>query len=178
MTKIVFIRHGQTEWNLSGKYQGQTNIPLSEEGIAQARMLAERFPLEHLDAVYASDLDRAMMTACCIAGKFHLRVQPEAAFRELNFGEWEGLTYEQVIARWPDAAKNFLPHPERLEIPGGETVRELQIRVMGRVREIIEEHGGKSSPLWPMAPSSGQFSVTHSPCPFTASGASVSSTRR
>ena len=63
MTRLVLIRHGQTEWNKSGKYQGQSDVALSGEGLAQARCLAEHFPIEKLDAIYASDLSRAMVTA-------------------------------------------------------------------------------------------------------------------
>ena len=77
MTRIVFIRHGQTEWNVIGKYQGQTDVALSSEGVEQANLLAEHFPLAHLDAVYASDLKRAMVTAGCVAKHFGVEVQPE-----------------------------------------------------------------------------------------------------
>lgn len=143
MTKIVFIRHGQTEWNITGKYQGQTNVPLSEEGVRQAQKLAENFPLERLDAVHASDLDRAMVTAGCVAARFGLEVQPEAAFRELSFGEWEGLTYEEIVSRWPDAMENFLQQPDRLSIPSGESFRDLQARAVARVQELICQYDGK-----------------------------------
>jgi alpha-ribazole phosphatase len=99
----VLIRHGQTAWNKSGKYQGQSDVALSEEGLEQARCLAEHFPVEKLDAVYASDLSRAMVTAETVAQKFGLEVRPEAAFRELSFGKWEGLTYAEIVAGWPEA---------------------------------------------------------------------------
>ncbi len=144
MTKIVLIRHGQTTWNTNGKYQGRTDVPLSEEGVAQARALAEKFPLEHLDGIHASDLMRAMVTAECIGERFHLAVQPEKAFRELSFGKWEGLTYAEIVARWPEAMENFHFHPDRLEIPGGETIQELQERVTERLREIVGENEGKT----------------------------------
>ena len=144
MTKIVFIRHGQTEWNITGKYQGQTNVPLSAEGLGQARRLAENFPLEQLDAVHASDLDRAMVTARCVAERFGLEVHPESSFRELNFGKWEGLTYEEIVSRWPDAMENFLRHPDLLSIPGGESFDILQARAMERVSELIRRYEGKT----------------------------------
>ncbi len=144
MTRIVFIRHGQTEWNVIGKYQGQTDVALSSEGVEQANMLAEHFPLEHLDAVYASDLKRAMVTANCVAKHFGLEVQPETAFRELNFGDWEGLTYEEIVSQWPEAMENFLEHPDRLLIPNGESFGDLQKRAMHRVREIVAQESGKT----------------------------------
>lgn len=144
MTKIVLVRHGQTEWNISGRYQGQTDVPLSAEGVEQARRLAEDFPVGHLDAIYSSDLDRARVTAECLAKHFELPVRLEASFRELNFGAWEGLSYEEIISRWPDALENFLRHPDRLHIPEGESFLALQERAMAKVHEIVAAHPGKT----------------------------------
>ena len=140
MTRLVLIRHGQTEWNKSGKYQGQSDVALSEEGLAQARCLAEHFPIEKLDAIYASDLSRAMVTAEIVAESFGLEVRPEPAFRELCFGDWEGLTYAQIVAGWPEAMANFLTHPDIMAIPGGETFPQVQARAMKRLREIVAKH--------------------------------------
>ena len=120
MTKVVLIRHGQTEWNIAGKYQGQSDVALSDKGIEQARCLAQNFPLEQLDAVYASDLSRALVTAEQVARHFGCVVQPEPSLREMNFGEWEGLTYKQIAAQWPEAMGTFFQRPDMLEIPGGE----------------------------------------------------------
>ena len=69
MTRVVFIRHGQTEWNINGKYQGQSDVPLSPVGIKQAEKLAADFPVAAINAVYASDLERAMVTAKKVAAK-------------------------------------------------------------------------------------------------------------
>lgn len=140
MIRLVLIRHGQTAWNKSGKYQGQSDVALSEEGLEQARCLAEHFPVEKLDAVYASDLSRAMVTAETVAQKFGLEVRPEPAFRELSFGKWEGLTYAEIVAGWPDAMANFLTHPDIMEIPQGESFPQVQQRAMARLKEIVAEH--------------------------------------
>ena len=140
MTRLVLIRHGQTAWNKSGKYQGQSDVALSEEGLEQARCLAEHFPVEKLDAVYASDLSRAMVTAETVAQKFDLDVRPEPAFRELSFGKWEGLTYAEIVAGWPDAMANFLTHPDIMEIPQGESFPQVQQRAMARLKKIVAEH--------------------------------------
>lgn len=140
MTRLVLIRHGQTAWNKSGKYQGQSDVALSEEGLEQARCLAEHFPVEKLDAVYASDLSRAMVTAETVAQKFGLDVRPEPAFRELSFGKWEGLTYAEIVAGWPEAMANFLTHPDIMEIPQGESFPQVQQRAMARLKEIVAEH--------------------------------------
>ena len=140
MTKVIFIRHGQTEWNVTGRYQGQSDVQLSEEGRQQAVKLAENFPVERVDAIYASDLQRAMVTAETVARQFGLPVQAEPAFRELSFGDWEGLTYQQIVDKWEDAMANFLQHPDILEIPGGESFPAVQQRAVTRLNELIEKH--------------------------------------
>ncbi len=144
MTKVIFIRHGQTEWNVTGRYQGQSDVKLTEEGRAQAAKLAENFPVDQIDAIYASDLCRAMVTAETIAERFGLEVQAEPAFRELSFGDWEGLTYQQIVAKWEDAMANFMQHPDILEIPGGESFPAVQQRAMARLRELITKHEGET----------------------------------
>ena len=144
MTKVIFIRHGQTEWNVTGRYQGQSDVKLTEEGKKQAEKLADNFPVAKVDAVYASDLCRAMVTAETIANKFGLKVQAESAFRELSFGDWEGLTYQQIVDKWEDAMANFLQHPDVLEIPGGESFPAVQQRAMKRLNELIEKHDGQT----------------------------------
>ena len=144
MVKVVFIRHGQTEWNVSGRYQGQSDVALSATGIEQAEKLARHFPLAAIDAVYSSDLLRARVTAEKVAGRFGLRVQTDAAFRELNFGDWEGLTYEQIVASWADAMKNFLRHPDILQVPHGESFPEVQQRALNRLRELLVQHEGET----------------------------------
>ncbi|WP_026760344.1 MULTISPECIES: alpha-ribazole phosphatase [Selenomonas] len=144
MTKVIFIRHGQTEWNVTGRYQGQSDVKLTEEGKKQAEKLADNFPVAKVDAIYASDLCRAMVTAETIAKKFGLKVQAEPAFRELSFGDWEGLTYQQIVDRWEEAMANFLQHPDILEIPGGESFPAVQQRAMKRLNELIEKHDGQT----------------------------------
>jgi len=144
LTKVIFIRHGQTEWNVTGRYQGQSDVQLSEEGRQQAVKLAENFPVEKVDAIYASDLQRAMVTAETIAKRFGLSVQAELAFRELSFGDWEGLTYQQIVDKWEDAMANFLQHPDILEIPGGESFPAVQQRAVTRLNDLIEKHDGQT----------------------------------
>ena len=89
MTKIIYVRHGQTEWNTAGRYQGQSDVELTAAGREQAAKLAAHFPVEKVHAVYSSDLKRALETAACIAEVKGLEVQPRAALRELSFGDWE-----------------------------------------------------------------------------------------
>ena len=140
MIRLILIRHGQTKWNVGGRYQGQSDIALNEEGIKQARQLAAHFPVSQLDAIYASDLQRAAKTAEILAKRFGISVQEESAFRELSFGDWEGLTYEEIIKQWPEAIEKFFKAPDTLHIPNGETFVQVQQRAMKRLHEILQEN--------------------------------------
>lgn len=144
MTKVVFIRHGQTEWNIAGRFQGQSDIALTEEGKQQAQLLAKNFPVEHIDAIYSSDLQRAMFTAQAVADKFQLPVHPEKAFRELSFGDYEGLTYKEIAARDAKCLECFWTRPDLLHFPHGETFAQVQQRAITRLKEILAENDGKT----------------------------------
>ena len=86
MTEIIIIRHGETEWNKTGRFQGQSDVPLSPEGHAQAALLGRHLDVDHADAFYASDLIRTMETAAPLAARLGLTVVPDSALRELHFG--------------------------------------------------------------------------------------------
>ena len=138
--RLILVRHGQTEWNAGGRYQGQSNVALSDTGRKQARFLAERFPVRQLDAIYTSDLDRAKETAECVGKRLGLTVCPEKAFRELSFGDWEGLTYQEISLRWPEEAEKLFTAPDELVIPHGETFRDLQKRALDKIYSLYEQH--------------------------------------
>lgn len=143
MTEIIIIRHGETEWNKTGRFQGHSDVPLSAEGRAQAAALGRNLALDHVDAIYASDLTRAMETAAPLAKRFGLEVISDPLLRELNFGAWEGRHFDDVNAENPNAMKNFYTDPEQADIPESEPFPEFQRRVAGRVREIVAQERGK-----------------------------------
>lgn len=134
--RLILVRHGQTEWNADGRYQGQSNVALSDMGRKQAELLADRFPVKTLDAIYSSDLDRARETAECVGKKLGVSVRPEKAFRELSFGDWEGLNYQEISSRWPEEAGKLFTAPDELAIPHGETFQELQKRALDKIKSI------------------------------------------
>jgi alpha-ribazole phosphatase len=140
VTKIIYVRHGQTAWNLEMKYQGQTDISLNILGLEQAEAVAMRLASEEINAVYASDLKRAYATAEAIANKHHLKVQSESAFREIHFGEWEGLTYDSICKRWPDVMNHLYSRPDEIGIPGGESFRELKKRAVAGIERLVKKH--------------------------------------
>lgn len=143
MTEIIIIRHGETEWNKTGRFQGHSDVPLSAEGRAQAAALGQNLALDHVDAIYASDLTRAMETAAPLAKRFGFEVISDPLLRELNFGAWEGRHFDDVNAENPNAMKNFYTDPEQADIPESEPFPEFQRRVAGRVREIVAQERGK-----------------------------------
>ena len=143
MTEIIIIRHGETEWNKTGRFQGHSDVPLSAEGRAQAAALGKNLVVDHVDAIYASDLTRAMETAAPLAQRFGLEVISDPLLRELNFGSWEGRNFNDVNAENPNAMKNFYTDPEQADIPESEPFPEFQRRVAGRVREIVAQERGQ-----------------------------------
>lgn len=144
ITKIILIRHGQTKWNAQGRFQGQSDTELLPEGIAQAKLLAQHFPLTKLDAIYCSDLSRARQTAQPIADKFKLKVQPCSRLREMNFGVWEGMLFDDINKKWPDAMRKFFDDPLCVNIPEAENFEELEQRAVQAVEEIITNNNGKT----------------------------------
>jgi broad specificity phosphatase PhoE len=131
-TTILMVRHGETDWNVERRVQGQTDRPLNETGLAQARALAEALADEPLDAVYASDLARAYETARIVAEPRGLKVVPVPELREKHFGTWEGLTDEEVLERYPDAIGDGWGDAE--------TSEELVDRVRAALARIASEH--------------------------------------
>ena len=94
--RIILVRHGETDWNREGRYQGQVDTDLSERGLAQGRLLAQALQVVPLDAVYASQLKRAYMTADFCAQLQGKTVQIDERLQEIAHGEWEGLLAEEV----------------------------------------------------------------------------------
>lgn len=143
MTTVFFIRHGQTEWNKTLRYQGHSDIALTEEGMQQAKWVADRLAREPFSAIYSSDLSRARITAEMIAEKHHLPVESTADFREVKFGEWEGLRYNQIHEGWPAEMDRFFLEPGKVIIPGGETFHEVKERTDRALNEIRTKHDGQ-----------------------------------
>lgn len=133
--ELVCVRHGRTAWNEVRRFQGRTDVPLDAEGRAQAQALGAHLRAEHFDFAVTSDLSRAVATAQAIATASGVTVAPEPRLREMRFGEWEGLTWEEIVERHPDLAGASAISP-RVYVPaGGETFDE----VCDRVRPVLAE---------------------------------------
>lgn len=143
--KVCLIRHGETAWNEARRYQGRSDVPLNEAGREQARRLANRLAEEPLSAVYASDLVRASETARIIAAPHHLKVRIDADLRELDFGEWEGLTHEEAVARDGERVAAWWEDPLSTAPPGGESLSAVLARTRNFLARIQAEHGDEET---------------------------------
>jgi broad specificity phosphatase PhoE len=139
MLELICVRHGRTAWNAELRFQGQTNVPLDDEGRTQARMLALQLRATELDAAISSDLDRCVETATIILREHPgVTLRLDSDLREMNFGEWEGLTWAQIVKSDPKLAVDGFSRPKLYAPPGGETfegVLARAARVVARVRE-------------------------------------------
>ena len=139
MSRLLLVRHGETELNSAERYWGQSDIKLSTLGLRQAERLRDRLAAQKIDVVYSSDLQRAWATAKTIAFRHQLEVTICAELREINFGKLEGLNFEEISQLFPEfAAKWRVQRSTDIEFPGGESLNELNNRVsnfVGRLKK-------------------------------------------
>ena len=158
MTELILIRHGQTELNRGPFFQGQIDVPLNALGLAQAERLAQRLAGERIDALLCSDLLRTRQTADPSSRRLALPAAADAGLREQHFGVFEGLTFDEVAKRHPDAFAGWLRHRPEFEVPGGESVGRFHARVIAALRAIgaahanrrvaVVTHGGVLDMVW------------------------------
>ncbi len=129
MIRLLLVRHGTTAWNRANRYQGQSDLPLDETGLRQARALRRHLSGEKIDAIYASDLQRAWQTASAIAVPHEIAVSREPALREIDFGMWDGYTHEEVKQRHPEDLAIWEADPLTRAPHGGETLAQVSSRV-------------------------------------------------
>ncbi len=137
MTIIYLVRHGATDWNVTKRAQGTADIPLNELGEMQALHTAEELSEVDVDAVYTSDLQRACYTAEAIARAHGLDVIKEPRFREIDQGEWTGLTVDEIRARWPE---KWGPARHYNTRPGGESPQQVRDRALSALKDVVEKH--------------------------------------
>jgi phosphoserine phosphatase len=143
VTSIILCRHGETDWNTQGRYQGRTDVPLNARGREQARALACHLADERVDVVYSSTLERAYDTAVAIAQVHGLDVRRDPRFDEIDQGSWEGLRRDEIALRHPAELAAWQHHPLDLRLPGGETLEEVRLRVRAALDDLMLLHSGK-----------------------------------
>ncbi len=141
MGMIYLIRHGETDANKVKSFQGTLELPLNEKGIAQAKKLANYFKDIPLDAIYCSSMIRARMTTEILAEAKNMPFTPVDELREANFGDWEGLGFDEIQRRWPEGMKTFFSNPAEWIPPNGETFYAVQERTSRALAKIMAEQG-------------------------------------
>ncbi len=144
MTNLFLIRHGQTDWTTEGRWQGQLDPPLNENGRKQARQLAQELSCQNLQILYSSDLWRAMQTAQIIRTQLNLMLVPEPRLREIDLGLWQGVLSLDIQAQYPREFQQWYVSPLSIRPPGGEDIPTLAKRVLPVINEIIVRHPGAS----------------------------------
>ena len=144
-TRILAIRHGETAWNVDTRIQGHLDIPLNETGLQQARWLAQALAeRDAVQAIYASDLARAHVTAQTIAQAMGLTVSLHPGLRERAFGDFQGRTFAEIEAELPDHAHHWRKRTPDWAPPGtGESLIALRDRVLATVDELAARHLGE-----------------------------------
>ena len=144
-TEFWVVRHGESTWNVEGRYQGQTDVPLSPLGVLQAASLAERLTGRHFDAVYSSDLRRAFQTAEAVAERLDgppaVRVDPR--LREIDVGQLSGKLHAEIERDFPDYLAALARDPWAARRPGGESMADLAGRVDRTFRDLNAQHPGQ-----------------------------------
>ena len=141
-TEVTLIRHGETEWNLSGRWQGHADSPLSERGVAQAEALGKRMKPGDFDFLYSSDLGRAMDTSRLLGSPSGWEAIPREDLRERDLGVLEGLTTEEMLEREPEVYHSFRNEGPGYVPPGGESFTQFCERCANAVEQISGTHEG------------------------------------
>lgn len=142
MKEVILCRHGQTDWNTQGRYQGRTDVPLNEYGRQQARDLAETLSDQPIHVVYSSTLERAYDTALEIARPRGLEVRRDPRLDEIDQGLWEGMRHDEIMLHHPEKLAAWQHHPIDLRLPEGETLEEVRLRVRAALDDMMLLHQG------------------------------------
>ena len=142
MTQIILVRHGETEWNVKEVFRGRIDVELNETGVKQAQLLAEYLSDLRIDAIYSSPLRRALATAEIIANYHKLNVVITPGFIDFDYGEWQGLSHQEVRNRYKELYTQWINHPDRVRMPAGESLDEVRKRATSVVDRVIAKYEG------------------------------------
>lgn len=134
---LYLIRHGQTDWNIQGKIQGSHDIPLNDTGKHQAELLAKGMDCRPVDKIFSSPLVRAVETAKGIAQRQNVDVYLVPGLIEVEFGQWEGMTWEEIKKQYPEEHARWEKNPVDVAPPGGETQMQVLERIAASVEAIL-----------------------------------------
>ncbi len=146
MTHIILVRHGETEWNKAGaeRFRGRQDIELNENGVRQAWAAAERLASWEVTAFYSSPLKRALATAEILAKPFGLSVEPLESLIDINYGDWQGLSHQEVSERYGQLYSHWLERPHEVLFPGGESLWDIRDRATAAIEKVLTQHEGET----------------------------------
>jgi broad specificity phosphatase PhoE len=136
MPHVLLVRHGETAANAAQRYQGQNGTALNGRGELQAARLSQRLARETIARLWCSDLPRALQTAAPTSVVLGVAITPDPRLREIDVGEWEGLTFAEIEQRYPDVALAWVADPGNTRIPGGESAADMAARVSAVLADL------------------------------------------
>lgn len=143
--RILLVRHGESEANKIDVFAGHLDVRLTERGLSQARLTAEYVAENYkVDKVYASDLQRAFVTGKTIADRLGLDITPTKEMREVEAGKWDGMVFGDIVKVYPEDFNRWTTDIGKARCTDGESVVELQTRVMRELNRIADENEGKT----------------------------------
>ncbi len=140
MTRVYLVRHGTTDWNKEEIFRGRVDCKLNETGQAEARALAGYFRDIPVEVIYSSPLSRATETAQVIAAAKGLRVLPDPAFVDMDFGAWQRMPLREVKEKYPELYRVWREQPQAMTPPGGENLPQVRARAWEGLRRIVQEN--------------------------------------
>ena len=143
-TRLIAIRHGETEWNVGTRLQGQMDVPLNPRGREQARRVGQALQHDAPQVLVSSDLSRARQTAEAVAAATGLPLQLDAGLRERHFGIWQGHTHQEVEAGWPEQSARWRRREPDFGPEGGETLQQFFDRVVASATRLARAHAGQT----------------------------------
>lgn len=145
MTRIILTRHGHVDWIAPERFRGRAELPLSDLGKRQVLAVAQRIAETwQPEAIYTSPLSRCVDTGAAIARATGAPTQALDGLADTDYGQWQGLTHEEVRQRWPDEHRTWLEAPDLAAIPGGESLADVLARGTKVLREVLHRHVGKT----------------------------------
>lgn len=143
-TKVIMVRHGETQWNVLCKFLGSVDLPLNEKGRRQAGYAKEALKDEKIDVIYSSPMKRAYETGEIIRGERSFPILTDEGLREIGCGKWEGLDGKEVEEKYPGQIELWGNRPEELKIEGGDTFQEVSDRIVEAFYKIVNDNQGKT----------------------------------
>lgn len=143
-TRLILIRHAQAEGNVRGEFHGWTDGNITQKGHLQSKCVAQRLKDFGIEVIYSSPLKRAIQTAQYISQEINVPITISEAIKEINGGDWDGITWDELKKRWPEDFEVWSNKPHLHCMPNGESMMEFFSRIVNEIEFIIKKNNGKN----------------------------------